>query len=125
MSCSTKLNALRKQHAASKKKRYMHLHNYRLMSAVHSSAVTIESINKPRSVHSDPLPPVRKTKDFKQRIDAEDAQLHMTPKEYLKKLGVESKHDFRQWMKLFHPDKGGDSDECARVLEFVKKVFRR
>ena len=119
----SKLLSLRKQFQHSKNEKYSHLLNY------DKTDTSKRSISFKRK--ADELDEQTKNKQKIFRRNAEVPLLiathklkELTPRQYLKQLGIETKQDCRKWLKLFHPDKGGNSDECAKVLGYVKNVFQ-
>ena len=67
----------------------------------------------------------KKAKVYKKKPNEQTSAKQRSPREYLQCIGIENKKDYRNWMKLFHPDKNKDEDAdacCAKVMQCASTV---
>ena len=63
---------------------------------------------------------------YKAEPPSNSVGVESSPREYLESIGVTDKKDYYAWMKLFHPDKCGNSEKstatCAKVISYAKQT---
>lgn len=114
-----KLHSIRREFTRHRKDMYEHMLNYDANK--HQKTSPKRKINNSKNVNDVAKKP--KCKEFKQRPSVEQLLTSMSADRYLYCLGIENRSDYLCWMKLFHPDKGGDTAECAKVMNHAKTMF--
>ena len=116
MSAIRKIQLLRRSFNQSKVNRYEHMLNYKDSKTFPQLIAT-----KRKRTEDEQQQSVKKQKVYRPTVE----KPNLSPEKHLFELGIENKQDYRNWLKLYHPDKGGSVNECAKVLAHAKIVFNK